>query len=124
MDKFQAMHDFFSSFGLKAYEENSVPDGKDSPAFPYLTYEASSSYGDSEIQINFSIWYRDDGMKAIDLKVQEIAESIGHSKIIDCDEGSIVIRPGDSFSQSMGDEGDRLVKRKLFTLYAKFITIF
>ena len=122
MDKFQAMHDFFSSFGLKAYEENSVPDGKDSPAFPYLTYEASSSYGDSEIQINFSIWYRSDGMKAIDLKVQEIAESIGQGTVIPFDEGALIIRPGDIFAQSMSDESDKLVKRKLMTLYIRYVT--
>lgn len=122
MNKFQAMHQFFSSFGLRAYEENSVPENELAPAFPYITYDASTTYGDEEIQIMFSLWYRDTGMAAIDQKVLEIAEDIGFGKVIAFDEGAVVIRPGDSFAQSMSDDSDPLVKRKVITLYVRFVT--
>ena len=35
MDKSQAVHDFWSSFGLTAYDENAVPDNAQ---MPYITY--------------------------------------------------------------------------------------
>ena len=35
MDKQQAIHGFWSSFGITAYDENSVPDDAE---LPYITY--------------------------------------------------------------------------------------
>jgi hypothetical protein len=124
MDKYEAIYNFFELFGLPVYEENSVPTDDPLPEFPYLTYESSASYGDAEIQLTFSIWYRDTGMDAIDAKAQEISQKIRGLAVVDCDEGSILIRPAESFIQSMNDDSDPLIKRKLFTVYAKFITIF
>lgn len=124
MDKYQAIYQFYGTFGLPVYEENSVPTDDPLPDFPYLTYDSSVSYGDSEVQLTFSIWYRDTGMDAIDAKAQEIASTIRGLAVVDCDEGAILIRPADSFIQSMSDDSDPLVKRKVFTVYAKFITVF
>ena len=46
MTKAEALHGFYSSFGLRAYEASSVPTGEDAPAFPYLTYDfAADSFG-------------------------------------------------------------------------------
>ena len=124
VNKYQAMHDFFSSFGLKAYERFSVPTGDKAPAFPYLTYDAPATCGDEKIQINFSIWYRSDSMKDISLKAQEISEKIGFYHQVGCDEGGITIYRASNFIQDMNDEEDKLVKRKLFTVYARFQTIY
>lgn len=123
MNKYQALTAFFESFGLDAYEENSVPTSEpDLPQFPYLTFDSSVSARDSEVQINFSIWYRSTSLQEISEKAEEISAAIGYSRIIECDEGAIIIRPGESFIQGTNDESDPLVKRKLFTVYAKFIT--
>lgn len=124
MDKYQALNTFFSSFGLTAYEENSVPTDDPLPQFPYLTYESSVSFGDSEIQLTFSIWYRDTTLENISTKTQEIAQEIGYVRILPCDEGAILIRPAESFIQGMNDDADPLIKRKVFTIYAKFITTY
>lgn len=34
----RVLNSFYSSFGLPAYDENSVPTGENAPAFPYITY--------------------------------------------------------------------------------------
>lgn len=94
------------------------------PVFPYLTYESSVTFGDAEIQINFSVWDRNPSLERISGIAQEIAQEIGYGKLIRCDEGAIMIRPANAFIQSMGDESDPLIKRKLFQIQAKFITIF
>ena len=39
MTKAEALHSFYSSFGLTAYEENSVPDDAE---FPYITYNITT----------------------------------------------------------------------------------
>lgn len=124
MNKYQALYSFFSSFGLKAYDQYSVPTGDDAPKFPYLTYDSSASCGDAEIQLMFSIWYRDDSKEEISLKAQEISEAIGYYHQIDCEEGGITIYRGDNFIQDMDDDEDKLVKRKVFTVYARFQTIY
>lgn len=46
MDRAQAIHSFWNSFGLKAYDENTVPDNA---KLPYITYEvAVSSFDDGD----------------------------------------------------------------------------
>lgn len=123
MNKYQAMTAFFGSFGLNAYEENSLPTSEpEMPDFPYLTYPSSVSSGDNEIQLMFSIWYRGESLKPISEKAQEISQAIGRVHSVDCDEGSIFIRLVNI--QGMSDDSDPLVKRKVFTVYAKFITTY
>ena len=123
MNKYQAMTAFFESFGLDAYEENSLPTSEPGiPSFPYLTYPSTVTAGDDEIQLMFSIWYRSPSLKEISEKALEISQAIGFSTMVYCDEGAIIIRPGDSFIQGLNDENDPLVKRKVFTVYARFLT--
>ena len=37
MTKEAALHNFWSMFGVPAYEENAVPSGEDGAEFPYIT---------------------------------------------------------------------------------------
>lgn len=96
MTKIEALYSFFSSFGIPAYEENSVyamaEDG-DVPSFPYLTYELKTdSFSESDVFISFSLWYRTMSLLDIQAKSDEIAASIGRiGKMIDYDTGSILI---------------------------------
>ena len=39
MTREQAIFDFWNSFNIPAFEENSVPTGEDAPAYPYITYQ-------------------------------------------------------------------------------------
>ena len=124
MDKYQAINDFFESFGLTAYEENSVPIGDDAPAFPYITYALNTSYALDELLLPFSLWYRSTSQREINLKTADIAQAVGMSKVLTCDEGAVILRPGTPFAQGMSDDSDPMVKRKLINLTAKFVTIY
>ena len=95
MTKVEALYSFFSSFGIPAYEENSVyamADNGNAPSFPYLTYEVKTDYfGESDTNISFSLWYRSMSWVDINAKSEEISAAIGRvGKLLDFDGGRIL----------------------------------
>ena len=120
MTKAAAIYQFWNSFGLTAYEENTVPDGA---AFPYITYQLVTDSFDREIPLTASIWYRSESWAGINAKTEEISQKISRGgKIIPCDGGAIWLKRGQPFAQSMGDESDDLIKRKYLNITAEFMT--
>ena len=120
MTKAAAIYQFWNSFGLTAYEENSVPDDS---AFPYITYQLVTGSFEREIPLAASIWYRSESWTAVNAKTDEISQKISRGgKVIPCDGGAIWLKRGQPFAQSMGDESDDLIKRKYLNITAEFIT--
>ena len=120
MTKAAAIYQFWNSFGLTAYEENSVPDDA---AFPYITYQLATDSLDHEVACTASIWYRSESWTAINAKTEEISQKISRGgKIISCDGGAIWLKRGQPFAQSMCDESDDLIKRKYLNIMAEFMT--
>ena len=120
MTKAAAIYQFWSGFGLTAYEENTVPDDA---AFPYITYQLVTDSFDREIQFTASLWYRSESWTAINAKAEEISQKIGRGgKIISCYGGAIWLKRGQPFAQNMGDESDNLIKRKYLNITAEFMT--
>ena len=120
MTKAAAMYQFWNSFGLTAYEENTVPTDA---TFPYITYQLVTDSFDREIPLTASLWYRSESWTAINAKTEEISQKISRGgKIISCDGGAIWLKRGQPFSQNMGDESDDLIKRKYLNVTAEFIT--
>ena len=120
MTKAAAIYQFWSGFGLTAYEENTVPDDA---KFPYITYQLVTDSFDNEIQLTASLWYRSESWTAINAKTEEISQKISRGgKIIPCDGGAIWLKRGQPFAQSMGDESDNLIKRKYLNITAEFMT--
>ena len=120
MTKAAAIYQFWNSFGLTAYEENSVPDDA---AFPYITYQLVTDSFDREIPLSASLWYRSESWTAINAKTEEISQKISRGgKIISCDGGAIWMKRGQPFAQNMGDESDDLIKRKYLNITAEFMT--
>ena len=120
MTKAAAIYQFWNSFGLTAYEENSVPDDA---AFPYITYQLVTDSFDREIPLTASIWYRSENWTTINAKTEEISRKISRGgKIIPCDGGAIWLKRGQPFAQNMGDESDDLIKRKYINITAEFMT--
>lgn len=124
MTKAEAIYRFFSSFGLDAYEENSVYQLDESPSFPYLTYELNTdSFSDFPTALSCSLWYRSTSWVEANEKVEEISKAIGiGGKMLKCDGGYIWIKRGSPFAQSMGDDSDDLIKRKYISISADFFT--
>ena len=120
MTKAAAIYQFWSSFGLTAYEENSVPD---EAAFPYITYQLVTDSFDREIPLAASIWYRSESWTGINSKTEEISQKISRGgKIIPCDGGAIWLKRDQPFAQSMVDKSDDLIKRKYLNITAEFMT--
>lgn len=120
MTKAAAIYQFWSGFGLTAYEENTVPDDA---KFPYITYQfVTDSFG-QEVAATASLWYRSESWTAINAKTEEISEFIGRGgKIINCDKGRIWIKRGQPFAQNMRDDTDTLIKRKYLNLSIEYFT--
>ena len=120
MTKASTIYQFWNSFGLTAYEENSVPDDA---AFPYITYQLVTDSFDREIPLTVSIWYLSESWTGINAKTEEISQKISRGgKVIPCDSGAIWLKRGQPFAQSMGDESDNLIKRKYLNITAEFMT--
>ena len=120
MTKAAAIYQFWSSFGLTAYEENTVPEDA---VFPYITYQLVTDSFDSEVAAAASLWYRGENWTAINAKTEEISAHIGlGGKITKCDGGRIWIKRGQPFAQNMGDESDGLIKRKYLNVNIEYFT--
>lgn len=120
MTKAAAIYQFWSGFGLTAYEENTVPTDA---IFPYTTYQLVTDSFDREVSATASLWYRGESWTAINAKTEEISKKIGASgKKIAVDGGGIWIKRGQPFAQNMGDESDDLIKRKYINISIVFIT--
>ena len=125
MTKAAALHQFFSSFGLEAYEENSVYSLENPPSFPYLTYEMQTDdFGDNDTPISFSLWYRSkQDWYPANAKVEEISAAIGRGgKVVPVDGGYLLFMRGSPFAQSLGDPSDDMIKRKLLNISVRFYT--
>ena len=120
MTKAAAIYQFWNSFGLTAYEENTVPDDA---VFPYITYQLVTDSFDREVPVTASLWYRSESWTDINAKTEEISQKISRGgKIIPFDGGAIWLKRGQPFAQNMGDESDDLIKRKYLNVTAEFIT--
>ena len=120
MTKAAAIYQFWNSFDLTAYEENTVPDDA---TFPYITYQLVTDSFDRDVPVTASLWYRSESWTGINAKTEEISQKISRGgKIIACDGGAIWLKRGQPFAQSMGDESDDLIKRKYLSITAEFMT--
>ena len=123
MDKEQALHKFWSSFGLTAYDENTVPDnaltvngGK------YLTYNVATASLDEPTPLYANLWYKSSSWAEITVKANEMSEAIGRGgAIVPFDGGKIWICRGTPFSQRMQDEDDT-IRRIYINVMAEYLS--
>ena len=121
-DKWQAIDLFWNSFGLPAYDQNTVPSDA---AFPYITYNASSGAMGGLIVLSASIWYYSESWEDISKKADQIAREIGHGyKIMSVDGGYLWITRGTPFAQRMSDEADDKIRRMYINTQAEFLTAY
>ena len=122
MDKFQAIQNFWSSFGLEAYDESTVPTGEYKPELPYITYDTAISSLNSPIYLHGSLWYYSASWVKITEKLIEIENYLGRGGVtLLIDEGAVWIRKGYPFAQRMGDPDD-MIRRIYINLEAEFLT--
>ena len=120
--KTQALYNFFSGFELPAYEENTVPTGKNAPELPYITYATATSGFDNDVQISASMWYKGFSCADADRKAAEINAALAHGgKMIPYTGGALWIRRGTPFAQHMADDDDT-IRRIYLNLTAEYLS--
>ena len=120
MTKYAALDAFYNSFGLKAYEENTIPD---TAKMPYLTYEVvTDSLSDYPTALTCNLWYKSNSWKEINAKAEEIGRALTAGAKLSCDDGYIMLFSGSPFAQNMPKGDDKTVKGKYMNITAMFIT--
>lgn len=122
MDRWEVQFDFWSSFGLPAYEQNSVPEDA---LMPRITYEAAVGGFDEPVSITAQIWDRSaDGWAFLDRKADEIESRIRSMGCPLMEGGRYRVYIGNTpFAQNLGDPEDRLIKRKIINVTFEFMKI-
>ncbi len=123
MDKEQALHEFWSSFGLTAYDENTVPDNAlTTNNGKYLTYNVATASLDEPTPLYANLWYKSSSWAEITVKANELSETIGRGgTIVPFDGGKIWICRGTPFSQRMPDEDDT-IRRIYINVTAEYMS--
>lgn len=123
LSKERALHQFWSGFGLKAYDEMTVPTGDDAPALPYITYEVIVDNIGHPVTCTASIWYRSSTWTEITQIKDQIAETIGYGhKMIKIDGGYMYLTRGTPFAQRMADDSDDMIRRIYVQLDCEYLT--
>ena len=131
MDKWQAQQAFWSSFGIPAYDEQSIftkgdqPDRR--PEFPHIRYQSFGGNLEQTATLSASLWYRGTEMAQIKRKATEIERFLKENEPyrIKVDGGYLWIRVPTSipFAQPMGTDEDNLL-RIVLTVEAESLTAF
>lgn len=113
----QAQQEYWESFGLPAYDENTVPDDA---VLPYITYEARLGELDGDMQVSASLWYAGRSWADISDKATLIQKT--GNKQIKIDGGYMKVRiPADNFAQRMDEPSSNLIRRIVLRVSIEFI---
>ena len=119
MNKIQALHAFWGSFGLKAYDETSVPDDAQ---LPYITYEAGNDDFDHPMAQTASLWYRSTSWAEITEKEMQIADFIGRGgRMIAYSGGAMWIQKASPWAQRMSEPSDDTIRRIVLNIQLEFL---
>lgn len=104
MDKLQAVHGFWASFGWPAYNENSVPV---SAQRPYITHELGVSEFDRPVAQTAKLCTYSTGWKDAVDKLKEIESAITKGgKYLHYDGGAVIIKKEEPFAQEFSSGED------------------
>ena len=125
MNKAEALQQFWSSFGLKAYDESTVPTGENAPEPPYITYNVQTDSIGGILLLTGSIWYRTSSWKEIEKKTEEVAKYIGYGSCVKEIEGGYMrVQKGNPFAQRMADPSDDMIRRMYINITVEFLTAY
>lgn len=122
MDKWQGLQSFWGSFGIPAYDENSVPDDAE---MPYITYAAVVGPFGAVVPMSADVWYSSTSWKEISNKVDEISERLNGYALIELGDHQYIMLSkinGSQFAQRLYDETDFFTRRVYITITGEFLT--
>lgn len=119
MNKAQALHSFWSSFGIPAYEATTVDEERAGDF--YITYDVVTDSLDRAVPMSASIWQKNStSWEAVTLKAEQISDALIQVKTIPLDIGYLYITRGQPFAQRMADENDS-VRRIYINIMAEYL---
>lgn len=119
MNKEQALHEFFSSFGVPAYDENTIPDDA---KLPYITYSVTVDNYDNICPLNMAIWDKGQSWQSVTELSHEVAKKVDNMGRIRIDDGLVYITRGSPFAQRMADESNKEIRRIVINLWVNYLT--
>lgn len=132
MNKQQAYNNFWNSFGVLAFEENSVPtedeinaliaSGAASARWPIITYQVLLDDIGSPVYPSASIYDKDSSWERADTLANAISATIQSQKTIKLDNGRMFITKGSPFAQHMEEASDRSIRRIIINTGIEFFT--
>ena len=132
MNKQQAYNAFWGSFGVLAFEENSVPDdtviaelikaGAAAAKYPYIAYEVVIDDLGSPVAVSASIYDKSSSWERSDTLANVISSRIQSMGTLKLDNGRMFITKGSPFAQHMGEDEDFTIKRIVLNIGVEFLT--
>lgn len=120
MDKAQALYNFWSSFGLNAYDEYTVPDDA---KMPYITYETITDSFDRPYPLTASLWYHDTMWTRIEEKTQEISDYLGQGGVlVPYTDGALWVTRRSPFAQRLEEPDDDGTRRIYISISAEYLS--
>lgn len=120
MDKAQAVHSFWNSFGIPAYDSATIPPEENRPT-QYITYDVATDSLGRTVPMSASIWEVNSTSWAfVSQKAEEISDSLIQVKTIPLDIGYLYVTRGQPFAQRVRDENDS-VRRIYINVTAEFL---
>lgn len=132
MNKEQAYSEFWSGFGVLAWEENSMPDDKTIQSlidagvaeakYPYIAYQVIIDDLGHPVYPTASIYDRSTSWKRVDELANDISEAIQTMNTIKLDNGRMFITKGSPFMQHQLESEDMNIRRVILNLGIEFFT--
>lgn len=128
MDKAQALHQFWSGFGIPAIDEQSAYDTPTMErlgiTYPYISYEASVSELDEPIALGADVYYSSTSWAGAEGKAQEIVGAIGYGGTrVPYEGGMLWITRGTPAYQRMSAENVFDIRRIHININAEFQSV-
>lgn len=123
MNRAQAFHAFWSSFGMTAIDEQSAYDETMELPDKYISYEFGMGEIGDKIALTASIWHRSTSWEFITQKAEEIYRYIGNGGVkVNFDGGQLWITRGSRFYKRGPIEVDPDVRRIIININAESLS--
>lgn len=128
MDKWLAQREFWTSFGIPAYDEQATFTKGEAPAFPHITYQSFGGRIGQTATLSASLWYRELTWAGVMQKADEILKYLAENEplTIKTDNGYVWFKVPENtpFAQPMRDDEDDQIKRIVLTVEAECLSAF
>lgn len=121
MNKYQALYQWFNSFGIPFYVDTNVP-SENEITYPYGTYQNVMGGWLDEASITVRVYDRSDSESPINKLSDKIRDALfdgGH--MILCDEGAMHVSMGSPFCQALSDSEDSTIKSRYINLNIEYL---